>query len=73
MLHGPGTTQYLMIFPNATNNGGTFKWTTNFKKARNNAYMYYQHTEGIDVYKGQLFFVCKNIKQLFALDLDHFT
>ena len=73
MLHGPGTTQYLMVVPNATNNGGTFKWTTNFNKARNNAYKYYQHTEGIDVYKGQLFFVCKKIKQLFALDLDNFT
>eukprot|EP00539_Tryblionella_compressa_P005345 CAMPEP_0178760534 /NCGR_PEP_ID=MMETSP0744-20121128/15540_1 /TAXON_ID=913974 /ORGANISM="Nitzschia punctata, Strain CCMP561" /LENGTH=459 /DNA_ID=CAMNT_0020415111 /DNA_START=32 /DNA_END=1411 /DNA_ORIENTATION=+ len=73
MLHGNGTTEYLMLFPNATNDGGTFQWTDNFEVAKENAFAYYQHTEGIDVFEGELFFVCKKIRQLFVLNLDNFT
>jgi hypothetical protein len=73
MLHNPGKTEYLMLIPNATNNGGIFVWTDDFDAAKENAFVYYQHTEGIDVYGGELYFVCKKIKQLFALQLDDFT
>ncbi|KAL3905022.1 MAG: hypothetical protein SGILL_009843, partial [Bacillariaceae sp.] len=73
MLHSPGTTEYLILNPNATNNGGTFEWTDDFERAKENALVYYQHTEGIDVYQGELYFVCKKIKQMFTLDLDNFT
>jgi hypothetical protein len=73
MLHGSGKTDYLMVFPNATNNGGTYQWTEKLWEAKENANKYYPNTEGIDVYNGQLFFVCKLIKQMFALDLDELT
>ena len=73
MLHGDGTTDYLMISPNATNNGGTFQWTNDREAARNNAREFYPQTEGIDVYQNEMYFVCKNIRQIFVLDLDHGT
>lgn len=73
MLHGPGTTDYLMITPNATNDGGTFAWVDDFEAAKNNARSFYPQTEGIDVYGSQLFYVCKRIKQLFVLNLDDGT
>ena len=72
-LHGPGKTDFLMIFPNATNDGGTFQWTDDIEAGRNNARALYPQTEGIDVYEGQMFFVCKQIKQMFVLNLDDGT
>lgn len=73
MLHDEGVTDFLTLFPNATNNGGTFQWTDDFDSARENADLYYPHSEGIDVYGSQLFFVCKKIHMLFVLDLDNGT
>lgn len=73
MLHNPGKTEYLLLYPDATNNGGSFGWTDDFHVARENAFVLAQHPEGIDVYEGQLYFVCKYIKMLFALNLDDFT
>jgi hypothetical protein len=73
MLHGSGITDFLMIAPNATNNGGAFVWTDNKNSAKSNAKEFYPQTEGIDVYGSQLFFVCKRIKQLFVLNLDDGT
>jgi hypothetical protein len=73
MLHGAGVTDFLMISPNATNDGGTFIWTNDIEAAKNNARSYYPQTEGIDAYGPQLFFVCKRIQQLFILDLDEGT
>jgi uncharacterized protein len=73
MLHNPGKTEYLVLYPNATNDGGTFEWIDDFHTARENAFVLAQHPEGIDVYDGQLYFVCKKIKMLFSLDLDKFT
>jgi hypothetical protein len=73
MLHGPGKTDFLIIFPNATKDGGLFEWTDDKEAAKNNARSYYPMTEGIDVYGSQLFFVCKKIKQVFVLDLDEGT
>ena len=73
MLHGAGVTDYLMIFPNTTNNGGTFQWTNDLNAAKYNARSYYPQSEGIDVYGGQMFLVCKNIRQLFTINMDDGT
>ena len=73
MLHGEGTVDYLMISPNVTNNGGTFIWTDDEEAAKNNARSFYPQTEGIDVHSNEMFFVCKNMRQIFVLDLDHGT
>ena len=73
MLHGDGVEDYLMVFPNSTNDGGSFAWTRDLEAARLNARVVYPQSEGIDVHKNELFFVCKNIKQLFVLDLDRGT
>lgn len=73
ILHGNGTTDYLMIFPNETLNGGTYNWTNDIEAARDNARAFYPMTEGIDVYQNEMFFVCKLMKVLFVLDLDSNT
>ena len=70
MLTAPGITDYLELYPNATNNGGTFAWTDDILSAKNNARAIYPQTEGIDVDDGIMYFVCKNIRQVFCLDLD---
>jgi secreted PhoX family phosphatase len=70
ILHGAGTVQYLVLRPNQDGINGTFSWTANRSNAKQNAQLYYPHSEGIDVYGSQLFFVCKQIRMLFTLDLD---
>jgi hypothetical protein len=70
MLHGNGKTDYLMLVPNSTNDGGMFVWTSDEEASRSNAELYYPETEGIDVKGSKMYFVCKTIKQLFVLDLD---
>jgi hypothetical protein len=73
MLHSDGIVDYLMIFPNAANTGGTFIWSNDKDAAKDNARSFYPQTEGIDVYVSQMFFVCKGIRQLFILNLDDGT
>ena len=78
MLHGNGTTDYLLLIPpdNMTHTGidrGTFLWTDDIKAAKNNARSYYPETEGIDVDGSQMYLVCKNIRQMFVLNLDEGT
>jgi hypothetical protein len=46
MLHGNGTTEYLVLKPNTKKNGGTFRWTENKDLARNSARRYFPNTEG---------------------------
>lgn len=70
ILQGTGKTDFLLLFPNETMNGGTFVWTDNLDEAKSNAEQYYPFTEGIDVYKGSIVFVCKKIHVMFVLDLD---
>jgi len=73
LLHGEGTLDYLLLEPYSTSTpsgGGTFSWTSKLSKGQKNADEYYQYTEGIDVYNGQLFVVSKLQKYLFILDLD---
>jgi hypothetical protein len=45
MLHGNGTTEYLVLKPN-NKKGGTFRWTEDEELAQNNARKYYPNTEG---------------------------
>eukprot|EP00934_Nitzschia_sp_Nitz4_P006367 Nitzschia sp. Nitz4//scaffold69_size99277//96853//98628//NITZ4_004653-RA/size99277-processed-gene-0.46-mRNA-1//-1//CDS//3329556775//6357//frame0 len=73
MLHGDGVTQYLVLSPNATENGGTYEWSDHLDVAKGNARRYYPESEGIDVYKNELYFVCKKIKRMFVLNLDSNT
>lgn len=70
ILHGSGTIDYLMLFPNASENSGTYAWTTDIEAARKNAKLYFPMSEGMDIYKNELYFVCKQIKAMFVLDLD---
>lgn len=69
MLHGPGTLEYLVLHPN----NSTYEWTMDKQWARDNSELYYQHSEGIDVYQNELFFTTKNQKELFVLNLDDMT
>ena len=73
MLHGPGVTDYLVLIPGVNGTNGTFYWTPDRHTAKMNAQLYYPHSEGIDVHENQLFFVCKQIKMLFTLNLDDGT
>jgi len=72
MLHTTGETDYLILAPDS-NNSGTFNWTTDMEKAEDNAEKFYQNSEGIDVSGNELFFVSKEQKDLFILDLDAMT
>mmetsp|Transcript_45021 Transcript_45021/g.108889 ORF Transcript_45021/g.108889 Transcript_45021/m.108889 type:complete len:567 (+) Transcript_45021:163-1863(+) len=72
LLHAPGSLQYLVLEPQG-NNKGTFRWTTDKGYAKTNAAMYYPYTEGIDVWRHQLFFTSKEKRELFILHLDNKT
>ncbi|CAB9529152.1 osmC-like protein [Seminavis robusta] len=74
MLHGNGTVEYLVLTPSFLDDSrGTFRWTTNREEAQENANDIYPNTEGIDVHNGIMYFVCKEIKTMFQLDLDAFV
>jgi Bacterial protein of unknown function (DUF839) len=75
MLHGLGTTEYLILQPDFAAGGdrGTFSWTTDEQTARNNARQYYPYTEGIEVQGNTLYFVIKSDYRLFSLNLDEMT
>jgi hypothetical protein len=66
ILLGSGTTDFLVLDPNT----GTFAWTSNRARAKENASLYYPNSEGIDVYEGRLFFISKRRKAMITLDLD---
>lgn len=76
MLHGNGTMDFLMITPYENQTiqaGGTYIWTSDIEKARNNARSYYPQTEGIDVDGNLMYITSKGFKQLFIFDLDSNT
>eukprot|EP00980_Cylindrotheca_fusiformis_P005677 scaffold1184_cov132-Cylindrotheca_fusiformis.AAC.98 len=73
MLHGSGKVEYLVLSPEGSGKKGTYEWTTNKERARNNAEKYYRNSEGIDVKGSDLYFVCKEKKHLFILDLNRKT
>lgn len=53
--------------------GGTFQWTDNIAEGRASASAYYRFTEGIDCRDGMLFFISKDQRELFILNLDDYT
>eukprot|EP00980_Cylindrotheca_fusiformis_P005679 scaffold1184_cov132-Cylindrotheca_fusiformis.AAC.100 len=73
MLHGQGEVHYLVLFPQGDGSNGTYEWTENKMRAKSNADSYYRNSEGIDVKGSSLYFVCKEEKHLFILDLDKGT
>jgi PT repeat len=73
MLHGPGRTTYLILEPSSGGSSGSFRWSPSIEEGRQNAAQHYPNSEGIDVYNGILYFVCKSIKYMFELDLDRRT
>lgn len=72
LLHARGTIQYLVLEPRGGGRG-TFRWTTDYGYAKDNAQKYYPFSEGLDVHHNQLFFTIKNRKKLFILHLDRKT
>lgn len=73
ILHGNGTLEYLVLVPHGgdmRDTNGTYYWTPDFQLARANAELFYNYTEGLDVYGNEMFFVSKAQKSLFILDLD---
>jgi len=70
MLHGDGKVEYLFLYPNDSGEFGNYEWIDDLSRARSNAQKYYRFTEGIDVNDSELFFVCKESKHMFILDLD---
>ena len=68
-LHGRGETTYLRLLPHSSN-GGTYEWVHNKNLASTNANMFYPNAEGIDIYGRDLYFVSKETKTLFILNLD---
>jgi hypothetical protein len=72
MLTGPGTLEYLILNPKDRSKG-TYEWTTNFRRAQNNAQQYFPNAEGIDRYKNELVFISKRFKLMITLNLDDGT
>ncbi|CAJ1930763.1 unnamed protein product [Cylindrotheca closterium] len=73
MLHGDGKVDYLFLRPSETGEFGTYEWIDDLSRARSNAQKYYRFSEGIDVSGSELFYVCKESKHMFTLDLDRGT
>jgi len=70
ILTGPGLTEYLLLSPlNDTLSKGTYSWTTDKDLAKANSQSFYRNSEGIDVVGDQLFFICKDQKEMFTLNL----
>ena len=67
-LHTDGDLTYLRIIDDKN-----FEWTKNLTAARESAYSYYQHSEGVSVYDGRLYFSAKSTQKLFVLDLESST
>lgn len=72
--------EYLVLNPTTFTNGtlgkptgGTFQWTDNIEEGMASATLYYRFTEGIDCRDGMLFFISKEQRELFILNLDFFT
>lgn len=64
-LYGSGKTDFLMLDPSTM----TFNFTDDREFAKANAEEYYPHSEGIDSYDGDLYFVSKKRKMLYILNL----
>ena len=69
MLHGNGTTDYLLLTPNGKGTGGTYEWVAERNRGRENAAAHYPNCEGIDSDGETLYFVSKRLQKLFELNL----
>lgn len=59
------------MFPSETkNNTGTYNFTSNIHRARENTYVTYPSSEGIDRKDNFLYVTCKHEKFLYIIDLD---
>lgn len=67
-LHSSGNTKYLRFLDNRR-----FTWTTSESAGRQSASRYYPNAEGISYHDGILYFVSKEVKALFILDLNNLT
>jgi hypothetical protein len=65
ILTGNGTTDYLLLDPA----NGTFTWTDDKSAAQSVALKHFPHSEGIDAANGILFFVTKEHKKMYILNL----
>ena len=70
LLHGEGETTFLRLIPQ-NDGSGRYEWIKNKRRAKTNAEAFYPNSEGIDVSGNQLFFVSKETKTLFILNLDN--
>ena len=68
-LHGDGETKFLRLIPNSDNEG-TYEWIGDKEHAKLNAHAFYPNAEGIDVDGNRLYFISKELKTMFVLDLD---
>jgi hypothetical protein len=60
MLHGGGLTEFLLMQP-TTAVGGTFRWTTDERVARNSIQNYFTECVGLDVDVWTMYLLAKNI------------
>ncbi len=67
-LHYGGSTTFLRFLDD-----GTFEWTSDENYGRLSAKWYYPNTEGISYHDGFLYFVSKEVKALYILDLTRMT
>ena len=69
ILTTPGTLEYLVLVPN----NKAFYWTKDIDLGRQSAELYFNNCEGIGVSGNFLYFVSKEQKELFVLDLGAMT
>lgn len=69
VLTTPGTMEYLVLVPNTT----TFFWTDDIGLGQRSAEDHFNDCEGVGVAGNLLYFVSKEQKELFVLDLDAMT
>jgi hypothetical protein len=67
-LHVGGRTTYLQFL-----DGKRFQWTTSLSAGENSAANYYPNAEGIVYHNSTLYFVAKETRTLFILDLNDMT
>jgi hypothetical protein len=65
-----GEMKYLVLEPdNGDNTEGTFKWTTSLSEGRKSADSYHSYAEGIVFINSSLYFVCKQDRFMFTLNM----
>lgn len=67
-LHNGGTTTYLYFIDHQN-----FEWSSSIDDGRRSAQRFYPNSEGISYYDGMLYFVSKEMHNLYTLDLTRMT